>query len=294
MVAVTRTATPGHAWFLVRLGTTGAAGTLSIQRPLWRTRDGNFLQRARAEVEGEPSGSDVEAAPAPERDREGGAGSGTIQGDGLQTDLSRVWGPRAPRGWVPGQSRRERPQGLYLCCTPGSGQFLQNGRGSLRGTQTLKPTAAGTGQARGQDEVCHHSDRGSQGGEEGPAAAAAAPGRGANSQARVAPCVPSSLLPPPDCTKTVIVLNVSTGRKPHWQARRRSEQQNYSEKHTYKQAFPSKGCREKRWRERERERSVKAQGTGPRHLKPGHALWGPSQPSRWRLPDPLTIQLSNP
>lgn len=62
-------------------------------------------------------------------------------------------------GAVPGQSRRERLQGLYLSCSLSSGQFPQNGRGSPRGTQTLNSAAAGTGPARGQDEVCHHGDR---------------------------------------------------------------------------------------------------------------------------------------
>ena len=38
----------------------------------------------------------------------------------------------------------------------------------------------------------------------------------------------------------------------------------YSEKNTYKQAFPSKGCREKRW---ERE-SIEGQGEGQGHRGP--------------------------
>lgn len=65
-----------------------------------------------------------------------------------------------------------------------------------------------------------------------------------------------------DFTTTVTILNILTGRRPDWQARtKRCEQQNYSEKNTYKQAFPSKGCREKRLRERKREVS---RGTGDR------------------------------
>lgn len=102
-------------------------------------------------------------------------------------------------------------------------------------------------------------------------------------------------LPPPPCPsfsirydKTVITRSIFTGKRPNPQARRkRGEWQNDSEKNTYKQAFPSKGCREKK----RRERSVEDRVQAPSHSKPRHPPWGhealsglPARPTQ-RLPD---------
>lgn len=91
--------------------------------------------------------------------------------------------------------------------------------------------------------------------------------------------------------KIVIILNILIGRGLNWQARRkRCEQQNYSEKNTYKQAFPSKGCREKKLR----EKSAETQGTGPKSPETRTSCGDKAPRASQPGPDFLRIWFSSP
>lgn len=205
-------------------------------------------------------------------------------------------------GAVPGQSRRERLQGLYLSCSLGSGQFPQNGRGSPRGTQTLNSAAAGTGQARGQDEVCHHGDRAPPGARRGQlqrprrqdAEQIAGPELLLVSPAKTRESPrPSSLLQTAQklpSSSTFQQAGSQTGKQEVGASSKIIQRDILTNRPSLAKAAERKGG------ERERERSVEGQGTGPEASETRTSSAGtlPARPSRWRLPDSLTIQLGNP